>query len=322
MSTLPPVVELGPNLSGAGFYLCSAKERRQGRGGVFLAVQLQDSSGQLAGRILDNVDELGPQFDAGEFVRVQGRTQLYNGRLQLVIDRIRRVMESDRSQGFREEACLASAPRPIDEMRRDLQAVVANVRNPHIAALLQHVLAEHGASLDTWPAALTVHHAYRGGLLEHVLQVVTVARSLAAAYQADEDIVTAGAVLHDIGKLRELSYDTVPSYSREGNLLGHITLGVMIVHAACAAIPGFPDALRAHIEHLVVSHHGDRAFGSPAVPMTVEALILSVADDLDAKVHQIRRATASDPGEGEFTGYHARLERVLWKGAGDAPVNR
>jgi 3'-5' exoribonuclease len=165
---------------------------------------------------------------------------------------------------------------------------------------------------------VTVHHAYRGGFLEHVLKVAETARFLAAAYGGNVDLVVAGALLHDIGKLEELEHDVSTRYSRDGNLIGHITLGVMAVRDACARIPAFPDDLRAHIEHLIVSHHGSQEYGSPVEPMTVEAFILSTADDLDAKIHQVRHATANDLGEGEFTGFHSRLGRVLWKGARQA----
>jgi 3'-5' exoribonuclease len=321
-STLPRIKDLVANLSGIAFYLCCVKEVRRARAGEFLALTLQDATGSIAGRVFDNVEQWAAEFEAGEFVKVQGRTQLHNGRLQLLVERIRRVMESDREQGFREEECVARAPRPVDQMWAELREIVAGIGNPFVRALLEHVLAAHEPRLKTWPAAMTVHHAYRGGFLEHVLQVAHVTRAVAERYDADVDVVTAGAVLHDIGKLRELSYDVATSYSREGNLVGHITLGAMMVREACAAVPGFPDTLRAHIEHLVVSHHGERALGSPVVPMTVEAFILSMADDLDATIHQVRRATAFDAGEGEFTGYHSRLDRVLWKGTRDAPVNQ
>ena len=125
--------------------------------------------------------------------------------------------------------------------------------------------------------------------------------------------LTAGALLHDIGKLEELDYDRSTSYSREGNLVGHVTLGTMMVRAAMTSIPDFPDILRTQIEHLIVSHHGHKEFGAPVEPMTIEAMILSAADDLDAKINQVRQALAED-GEGEFTPYHARLGRVLWRG--------
>jgi 3'-5' exoribonuclease len=161
-----------------------------------------------------------------------------------------------------------------------------------------------------------VHHAYRGGLLEHVLKMSEVAVSLARAYGADADLVLAGALLHDVGKLEELDYECITQYSTAGNLLGHITLGAQIVRDEASRIDGFPDALTVQIAHLVLSHHGSKEFGSPVEPMTVEAFILAAVDDLDAKIHQVRRHVAEDEGEGDFTGFHPRLRRVLFKPSG------
>ena len=122
-------------------------------------------------------------------------------------------------------------------------------------------------------------------------------------------------ILHDIGKLQELDYDaTTTTYTRDGNLIGHITLGAMLVNDACRAIAGFPDALRSHVLHLIASHHGQRELGSPVEPLSLEAFILAAVDDLDARVNQIRRAIGGDESAGEFTSYHTRLGRVLWKG--------
>jgi 3'-5' exoribonuclease len=313
---LPPVAALPPNASGYGFYLCLAKDARQGRGGgEYLSLLLQDATGQLAARVFDNVARSTQEFEAGEFVKVHGRTQVHNGRMQLLVERIRRVIDGDAKEGFREEDCTEIAPRPVDEMWAELQALVTGVENTFVRQLLERVVADHEPRLRVWPAAMSVHHAYRSGFLEHVLKVTDVARALARAYGADVDVVTAGALLHDIGKLRELEYDTATTYTREGNLLGHITIGALLVREAAAAIPGFPEALRTHIEHLVLSHHGERELGSPVVPMTAEAFIVAMADDLDAKLNQVRRAIAADAGEGEFTPYHGRLDRKLWKGS-------
>jgi 3'-5' exoribonuclease len=204
--------------------------------------------------------------------------------------------------------------RPIESMWADLDSLVAReVENPFIRQLLARVLARFGDRLRTWPAARLVHHAYPGGLLEHVLKVAETGLMLARAYGADSDLVVAGAVLHDIGKLDELDCVDATEYSTAGNLLGHITLGAHTVRNEIAALDGFPPDLAVQIEHLVLSHHGSRVFGSPVEPMTIEAFILAAVDDLDAKIHQVRRHVAEDGGEGDFTEYHPRLRRVLFK---------
>jgi 3'-5' exoribonuclease len=316
MNQLPLITELTANTNGWGFFLCSQKDVRPSRAGeLFVSLTLQDRTGQLRGRIFSEVERYRDEFDAGDFVKVQGRTDLYNGHLQLVVERIRRVnVDQDRPAGFREENCVLCAGRPIEEMWGELQGLIGDISNPHLRQLVDRLVSANEAKLRLWPAARTVHHAYRGGFLEHILSVACVALRLAGHYRADPDIVLAGAVLHDIGKLQELDYELVPQYSREGNLVGHIALGVVMVREAVGAIPDFPAVLRTQIEHLIVSHHGSKEFGSPVEPMTVEALILSAADDLDAKINQVNQALATSDSDAEFTPYHPRLGRVFWKG--------
>lgn len=317
MNRLPRILDLLPDSTGWGFFLCARKELRNGRGGDFLTLVLQDATGRIVAKVFQDVDVLRQEFDVGEFVKVMGRGSVYNQRLELVLDKIRRVQDRDRQDGFREEDCIPCAPRPIDDMWRELTAFIAReATNPWIRALLDHTLARYGDRLRIWPAAQFVHHAYRGGLLEHVLKMAEVGVALAAQYQADANLVLAGALLHDIGKLEELEYECVTQYSTAGNLLGHITLGVQAVNKLINEIEGFPEGLRIEVEHLVLSHHGSREFGSPVEPMTVEAFILAAVDDLDAKIHQVRRHVAEDEGEGAFTGYHPRLKRVLFKPSG------
>jgi 3'-5' exoribonuclease len=312
---LPPIRQITPDATGIGFYLCQQKEVRSGRNGDFLSLTLLDATGRIAAKVFDDVAKQRSEFDEGEFVKVKARAGTYNGRLQLVVENIRRVNPAqDRALGFREEECVPSAPRPIEEMWADLQALVARVSSPHLRELLACVIARHEANLRVWPAAQVVHHAYRGGYLEHSLKIAEVGAALARAYGANPDLVIAGALLHDIGKLQELAYDGATSYSREGRLLGHITLGAIIVRDAALAIADFPPDLLTEIEHLVLSHHGSKDLGSPVEPMTVEAFILAMADDLDAKIHQVRQATTEGGTEGEFTAYQPRLGRVLWKG--------
>ena len=315
---LPAVSELTENVAGWGFFLCTDKALRTGRGGDYLALTLSDASGEVAGRIFDNLERLREEFDAGEFVKVQGRLQIYNGRSQFVVENIRRVMtgpeSQDRRDGFREESVLPSAPRPVDDMWAELQRVIEEVRDPHLQVLLRRIVADNEAALRIWPAARRMHHAYRGGLLEHVLSMVAAGRTLAVLYGARPDLVVAGAILHDIGKLQELLYDAGTTYTRDGNLIGHITMGAIAVSDACRAIAGFPDELRAELLHLIVSHHGARERGSPVPPASLEACLLAAVDDLDARINQVKRAIADDVSEGEFTAYDARLGRTIWKG--------
>ena len=242
---------------------------------------------------------LEQEFEAGEFVKVQGRGNRHREKLELVLERIRRVNAvQDRLDGFREEECIPCSPRPVDEMWQELHGRVARADNPWVRELLTRVLATHGDRLRVWPAALTVHHAYRAGLLEHVVKLAEVGELLARAYSADTDLLLTAAVLHDLGKLEELSYDGATSYSTRGNLIGHITLGVQMVRDAARQIEGFPEDLQTRIEHLIVSHHGAREHGSPVEPMSVEAFIFSAIDDLDATLHQVRRHFRTTGGTG------------------------
>jgi 3'-5' exoribonuclease len=315
-SRLPRNARLDPDRTGWNFYLCVRKDVRVGKGGEYLALVLQDASGQVAGRVFEGVDRYKDEFDAGEFVRVEGRTSLHNGELQLVAMTIRRVHPAqDAAQGFREEDCVPSAPRPPAAMWAELTALVAGLADGPLRVLLHRILADHEAALREWPAALQIHHAYRGGLLEHVLAIAQAGMALARLYGAREDLVLAGALLHDIGKLQELAYDSgAVSYTRDGNLVGHIALGLVIVRDAARGIADFPDDLRAEVEHLVLSHHGSRDRGSPVEPKSVEAFILAAVDDLDARLHQVRQAQQEAGADPAFTPWHRRLGRVLYRG--------
>jgi 3'-5' exoribonuclease len=303
--------------SGAGFFLCLHKDVRAGKNGDYIAVSLQDRTGRIAAKVFEDVERLRHEFDGGEFVKVRARANRYGGQLQLILENIRRVNpEQDRASGFREEDCIASASRPLDEMWGELVALVARLSDPYLRTLLERILARYETNLRIWPAAQVVHHAYRGGYLEHVLKIAEIGLALASAYNANADLIVAGAVLHDIGKLKELDYDGVASYSREGRLVGHITLGVLMIKEEAIAIAGFPEDRLTELEHLVLSHHGSKELGSPIEPMTVESFILAAADDLDAKINQIQQALSDDSGEGEFTAYQSRLGRMFWKGTG------
>ena len=317
---LARVSQLEPDKTGWNFFLCIRKDVRVGKNGEYLALMLQDASGQVAGRVFEGVERLKHEFDIGEFVRAEGRTSTHNGELQLVASSIRRVNPvQDKAQGFCEEECVPSAPRPIGDMWTELGALVEAVTHPALRVFLNRILTDHETALREWPAAQQIHHAYRGGLLEHVLSMATTGKALARHYGASEDLLVAGAVIHDLGKLQELAYDHgAISYSRDGNLVGHIALGLVMVRETAKGISGFPDDLRAELEHLVVSHHGARDKGSPVEPKSVEAFILAAVDNLDAQLHQVRSALGDNGADPEFTGWHRRFNRVLYRGTREA----
>jgi 3'-5' exoribonuclease len=314
---LPRVRDLQASSAGWGFFLCARKEVRSGKNGEYLALVLQDISGEIRAKIFQDVEGLKQEFDAGEFVKINGRGNSFNQRLELVVDKIRRVNPvQDALDGFREEECIPCSPRAAADMWQELLDRVAAVSDPHIRLLLERIIAHHAERLRIWPAAQTVHHAYRSGLLEHVLKIAEIALFLADAYGARRDLVLAGVILHDIGKLEELTYDITTGYSVEGNLVGHISIGVRMLRDEIRELPAFPALLAVELEHMILSHHGARELGSPVEPMTVEAFILASCDDLDARIHQARRHIAEDDGDGPFTSYHQRLKRVLLKPSG------
>jgi len=317
VSRLPRLAAITADTAGWGFFLCTAKELRVSRSGSeFLIFTLQDISAQITAKLFDEVTRFQGEFEAGEFVRAEGAATVYNGQLQLVVSSIRRVNpEQDRLEGFREEDCVLSALRPIDEMWTELTDRVRAVADNHLRVLLFRILADHEAQLREWPAAQVIHHAYRGGFLEHIVKMAEVGASVAKAYGANADLVLAGVILHDIGKLQELWYEGgAIGYTREGNLVGHIALGLLVVRETASGVSGFPLELRTQLEHLVLSHHGSREHGSPVEPKTIEAFILAAVDELDARVNQVRRAIREDAAEGEFTTWNRRLGRVLYKG--------
>lgn len=315
MARLPRIAEINGSSSGSGFFLCARKERRTGRSGAFLVLLLQDVSGSIDGKVFQDVDAASAQFEAGEFVAVQAKGNLFNQRVELIVDKIRRVIPEDEKAGFRTEDCIPSSPRPLDEMWRELETRLDSIDTPEIRDLLRRLVAKHADRLRIWPAARQVHHAYRGGLLEHVLKIMDIAVFLADTYGLRRDLVIAGALLHDIGKLQELTYDVAVDYSVEGNLIGHIVIGVGMLRDELREMPAFPADLALELEHLILSHHGSKELGSPVKPMTPEAIVLAAADDIDAKMNQVRRHLAEDGSDGRFTSYHRHLERVLLKPA-------
>jgi len=297
------------------FLVKNVKQGETRAGKPYLVLTVMDKTGEVSGPIWDNVQALQKMCVAGEVVQLTGMVQSYRDSLQLKIDGINAVPRSEVEQAH----FYPASPRDIPDMASEAQKLIQSISNPYLKKLLTYFFAKS----DLWPvfqeapAAKGIHHAYLGGLLEHTLSVAKVADFLARHYVGvDRSLLLAGAFLHDIGKLEELKMDGgLVEYTVRGRLKGHLVIGSEMVARAAAKIRDFPEELLEQLQHLILSHHGRHEFGSPTVPMTVEAFILSFLDDLDAKMNiteQLRRKMNNE--EMSWTEYQRSLERYLYLG--------
>lgn len=306
------VSDLRPNQIIVSDFLVQSKEVRSKKaGGNYLSLGLADKTGEVEAKVWDNVELMEPTFARDDFVKVKGAVQIFQNRPQLTIHKLKRLedREVDLADFFPRSA------RDPEEMWRELEAVIASIGNEHIRGLLGRILSEPeiAARFKLAPAAKSLHHAYLGGLLEHVLSLCRLARLVLQNYpDLDPDLVLAGAVLHDLGKIYELSYSRSFGYTSEGQLLGHMIIELEIVHKALAGMPDFPRPLQTLLEHIIISHHGQYEFGSPKLPMFREALLFHYLDDLDSKLQNIDSLLKRDAIlGGEWTRYAPSLGRTI-----------
>ncbi len=298
----------------AFFVAANRQMRATANGAAYLSMTLCDRTGQLEGRMWE--PEAAGAFASGDVVKLRGTVCRYQDKLQIKIERLRKA---DPDSGEYELGdFVPKTAFDVDEMWAKLTGYVASFADPHLRALLELFLAdpELAAALREAPAAKALHHAWIGGLLEHVVSLLDLCDRAARHYpEVHRDLLLAGAMLHDIGKLYELRWGTSFAYTVEGQLLGHITIGVRLIDAKIAEVPGFPPRLRTLLLHVVLSHHGRLEFGSPKLPMTAEALLFHYLDDLDAKMQTLRsefaRATANGASGAEPTEYVRSMERAL-----------
>jgi 3'-5' exoribonuclease len=310
----PFVSELEPNRVITSSFLVHAKEIRQKKTGeLYLSLMLGDRTGELDAKMWDNVAEVLETFDRDDFVKIKGLVQIFHNRPQLTIHKVRRMDDSE----IEFTDYFPSSKRNSEEMWTELRGVVSAISNPHLKALLQAFLDDPDIAqrLRRAPAAKSIHHAFLGGLIEHVLSLCALAKLVAPHYPTvDGDLLIAGVLLHDIGKIYELNYERGFSYSNDGQLLGHITIAISMVGDKLRTLPDFPPRLRVLLEHMILSHHGRMEFGSPKIPQFPEALLLHYLDDLDSKMECMRALVESDRQvEGCFTNYSPTLERSVLK---------
>ncbi|MFY9935617.1 MAG: HD domain-containing protein [Silvibacterium sp.] len=294
------------------FFAVASKQVRSKRDGSrYFALTLGDRTGQIEARMWETAD--AGEFADGDVVKVRGQVCRYKEFLQLNIERIRKAELSE----FDLRDYVPHTDRNIDELWAELNGYVETFTDLHLKALLRSFLddPEIAAAFREAPAAKSMHHAWIGGLLEHVVSLLGIADLAAKHYRVHRDLLLTGAILHDIGKLQELRWGTNFDYTIEGQLLGHITIGVTLIDRKIAALPDFPPPLRVLVEHLVLSHHGKYEFGSPKLPMIPEAVLLHYLDDMDAKMQTVHsefaRNVTAGRGASEVTEWVRSLERPL-----------
>jgi 3'-5' exoribonuclease len=308
----PPAADLqsGDRIT-ACYNIAAATAARTKHDKPYLRLQLSDLYGTIEARVWDDAERLTPLAEPGVYVGVRGRVEVFQGQRQVVIEQLERVRVEPDDLGF----FLPRSPRDTAELDADLTDLIASVRDEPLRKLLRHLIGSR-TTTGQWfrqaPAAKRNHHAYVAGLLEHTVSVTRLCHTMAEHYGpvVDRDLLITGALLHDIGKVKEIAIEAGFPYTTEGKLLGHILLGLEMVHEAGREL-GVPESRLRLVEHLVASHQGRYEWHSPSEPRTLEALILHYADDTDAKVQQaIDLVSASNEG---WTDYSRSFGREFFK---------
>jgi 3'-5' exoribonuclease len=295
----------------SNFVVVAKQIKPKKTGEPYLALTLGDRSGQLEAKMWDNVEEVLNVFEQDDFLKVKGLVNKYKNRFQLTIHKLRKLGESE----IEFSDYLPKTTKNIDELWQALTEFVASFQNLYLRELVQAFMSDPGiaAAYRNAPAAKTLHHAYIGGLLDHVVSLFRSCDLVARNYpQVNRDLLLTGAFLHDIGKIHELSYNRSFSYTTRGQLLGHMIIELEMLQAKIALVPDFPAELKTLLEHLIISHHGEYEFGSPKLPMFPEALLLHYMDDLDSKMEAMRAQFQREADiESPWTSYNPSLGRPL-----------
>jgi len=296
-------------------FLVRSKELRETRSGsLFIKAELADRTGSIHGNMWEASEQMFESFQSNDFVKVRGRVEVYQGRQQLRIEAIRYLDEG----AVDPREFVPSSSEDAEELLVRLRDAAREIKEPYLTRLALSFLEdeEFVEKLKRTPAAVSYHHPFLGGLLEHTSNVVKLADFVSREYPClNRDLMLAGAILHDIGKVEELTIDRSLRYTDRGELVGHVVLGALMVEERASRIDGFPAELLNVIEHVVVSHHGEREFGSPKVPLFPEAIALHLLDNLDAKIFGSTKAIERDTdSSSSWTAWSSMLQRRLYKG--------
>ena len=293
-------------------FLVASKNHGVTKGGSsYLTLKLLDRSGEIEGRVWDRADDLARGFDKNDFVRVRGQATLYQGKIQIRVQDVIRVEESNVAA----EDFLPRSANDPEVMLAELQEILRAIKNPHLLALAEACFADDEMMrlLKQAPGAKTIHHPYLSGLLEHTLSLLKLILKVVENYRGvDVDMLLIGGFLHDIGKIYEFTFDRALDYTDAGQLLGHLVMEVELVTRKIETLPDFPADLALLVKHMLVSHHGAYEFGSPKLPQTLEAVILHSLDDLDGKIQAIQNMPEKAPGS-KWTAFHRAYGRSFFR---------
>ena len=282
-------------------------------GNPYLSMRLGDRTGEVDGRIWESATDFAPLFESDDFIKVRAEVDEFQGTTQLRILKMRKCQEAE----IQLDDFLPQTPRDIEKMFSELKSIASDVHHPFLQRLLEAFFADEDLvkKFKLAPAAKAAHHVYIGGLVEHTLSVVQLILLIGPRYRGiSQDLLITGGILHDIGKISELSFDRTFDYTDPGRLLGHITLTVEMIDEKIRSIPDFPEDLSILLKHIALSHHGEFAFGSPKRPKTLEALLLHHLDDLDAKVNGFLAWIEKEKGTpSRWTSYHKLFDRFIFK---------
>jgi len=288
--------------------VCEKEVRSTKEGKPYLRLELGDRSGTIEARMWDQFEVVMKEVEREDIVKVQGRVEIYRGKPQFAVQQMRKAKPEEIDLAD----FLPATKEDVEKLFEQLLAEAESIKNPWLKKLNAEILNDPKISVryKRAPAAKVMHHAYLGGLLEHVVGLCGLAHQIAQHYsELDLDLLLTAAILHDVGKLDELCYDRAIGYTSEGQLLGHIVMEIETVTNAMNKIEGFPSALKTVVQHLLISHHGQYEFGSPKLPMIREALVFHYMDDLDSKLAAVRAALAGDSGDELWSVYSGALQR-------------
>ncbi|NOZ07256.1 MAG: HD domain-containing protein [FCB group bacterium] len=299
-----------------GFFLCREKNIRRTRAGdLYVDLLLQDDTGVIPAKIWDSVDDFKDRFKTGDPLAIKGTPSEYNGELQLTVTQVN-VADAERyaAYGFAPEKLVPTIPESIPELFQELKKLSNKINNRFLKKLVKRLIKIHAGRLQVMPASVDHHHPVRGGFLKHLVSTGTLAVRICEYYsELDRDLVLAGMLLHDIGKLKSMQGNLEAEYSDDGRLAGHIPLGWELVNHAIGEIPDFPELLRQKLIHIVLAHQGYPAKGSPAVPRFPEALVVYYIDELDTRLDLMMRAIRQDSNAGSWTDKRNHFFTELFK---------